>query len=513
MKITLLSTSITPADQGLRTLSACLKIKGHKVKLIFLPLQENDYSTTYSQDIMNQLDKEIEGSKLIGIGAMSSTSTRALHLTEHYQKKGIHVVWGGPGPTFFPEKCFKKCNIIALGECEQALVELADKIEKNKDITKIKNLWVKKAGKEYKNDVRPLLGDLDKLAHPDYNIKTQLILENKKLIPFEEKHLGGTIFFQTERGCPQACAYCTNHILKQMYKGKGKILRTHSVDYVIDELKKLHKEFPSIGSFDLRDETFTIRDMEWIKEFSEKYITSGIGIRLKCLAEPATLAAGGISEEKIKLLVNAGLTDIIIGIQSGSDRVNFEVFNRFLTKKQLIKTAEVINKFKDKLTVMYDIITCNPYETNDDILETINLILKIPPPFFLSVNNLVFFEGTPLYDKAIKDNIIKPDDPYLNYWDRWQHIKQKNKNHYITLVLNLMRGVANKKRIGLIPRSILKELISKKSIKFNTKHLFPTKIAGNLTQVFDNIREKVAKPIYRKTSPRFKNWYDKKRYK
>ena len=53
-------------------------------------------------------------------------------VTIKVQNNNILIVWGGPHPTFFPEKCFKMCNIIAVGEAEEALVELADKMEKKK---------------------------------------------------------------------------------------------------------------------------------------------------------------------------------------------------------------------------------------------------------------------------------------------------------------------------------------------------------------------------------------------
>ncbi|MAG45315.1 MAG: hypothetical protein CMH63_00900 [Nanoarchaeota archaeon] len=514
MKIGLISTSTFPADQGLRTLSSCLKKEGHQVKLIFLPLSENDYSSNYSQEVLQQLDSTLQDTKLIGITAMSSTSTRAMHLIQHFQNKNIPVVWGGPAPTFFPEKCIKHCNILAIGEAEDALVELADKLDQKQDVTTIQNLHIKKDGKIYKNPVRPLVHDLDLLPHPDYNIQEHLILEKNKLIQFQERHLGGMIFFQTERGCPHACSYCTNIIMKDLYKGKGNLLRTHSVDYVIEELTTLANKFPSIGSFDLRDETFTIRDLKWIKDFSQKYINSGVKIRLKCLADPATMATG-FSEEKIKLLVDAGLSDIIVGIQSGSDRVNKEIYHRFITQEQLRKTSFTLNKFKN-LAIMYDIITSNPYETSEDILETINLILEIPPPFYLSVNNLIFFEGTPLYNRALKEGVIKDfqdSAQNLNYWDRWQHIKLKKKNPYLNLTLNLMRGPVTKKRLGLMPRSVLKKLISPKLVNYNQKHSLPTNTAGSFVSVMDNFRENIAKPLYRSLPVNFKNWYDKIRYR
>ncbi|MBI2107388.1 B12-binding domain-containing radical SAM protein [Candidatus Woesearchaeota archaeon] len=514
MKITLISTSTFPADQGLRTLSSCLKREGHNVKMIFLPLGE-DYFRKYTKDEIRQVEEQAKDSGLIGISAMESTSGRAQQLIDLFEKRGVPVVWGGPHPTFFPQRCFERCNIIAVGEAEKAILELASKLEKNEDITQIKNLWVRKDGKEYINPVGSPVHNLDELAHPDYDLEDQVILEKGKLIPFEERHIGGMIFFQTERGCPQACSYCTNNIMRELYKGKGDLLRTHSVDYVIKELKRLKNKFPSIGVFDLRDETFTIRDINWIREFAKRY-KEEVGIRFKCLAEPATMSAENVSSEKIDLLVDAGLTDIIIGIQSGSDRLNKNVYNRFISADQVLRCAKVLNKHKHKLAVMYDVISSNPYETAEDILETIKLLRKLPKPYYLSVNNLIFFEGTPLFKKALEDGYIKTYNDtasMLNYWDRWEHIKLKKKNAYLNLVLNLMRGPCTNTRYGLLPAFVVDNLIKKGIVDFNIKHESPTYLAGEMVSVMDNMREKIAKPVYRSMPVNFKNWYDKVRYR
>ena len=79
---------------------------------------------------------------------------------------------------------------------------------------------------------------------------------------------------------------------------------------------------------------------------------------------------------------------------------------------------------------MYDVITTNPYEKPQDVIDMIRLLQKIPKPYFLSVNNLVFFTSTPLYCKAKEDGIIKKEEDSaanLNYWDRAAHIKLKGK--------------------------------------------------------------------------------------
>jgi hypothetical protein len=43
MKITLISTSSVPQDQGLRTISSVLKSAGYKVKIIFMKKKEDFY--------------------------------------------------------------------------------------------------------------------------------------------------------------------------------------------------------------------------------------------------------------------------------------------------------------------------------------------------------------------------------------------------------------------------------------------------------------------------------------
>jgi radical SAM superfamily enzyme YgiQ (UPF0313 family) len=510
MKIILISTSTYPSDQGLRTVSSCLKKEGHEVKLVFMPMDE-DYTLKYPLKALIQLRKLCKGAGLIGLYAFASTSPRAIQVIHFLKPLGTPIAWGGPHATISPDKCLQHVDIVCRGEGEEAAIELVEALEKGKDYSKIQNLWVRKDGKLIKNDVRCLKPDLDHLAPPDYDLEDHFILEKGRLIPFQERHLNGYIFFMTSRGCPNACTYCSNHLYRQLHSKKGKLIRSYSIGYVIEEMKRLKKKLPSIGVFDIRDETLLARPLEEIKEFSKRY-KKEVGVRFKCLADPPTT-----NEEKLKYLVDAGLTDIIIGIQSGSDRVNLQVYKRYIKSSQVVKAAKILNKFKGKLAVMYDMITTNPYEEEEDVLESINILREIPKPYYLSVNNLVFFLGTPLYEQAIKDGIIRrrKDSAFdLNYWDRWKHIKLKKKNAYLNLVLNLMRGPCTNKRYGLLPASVLKFLVKDNVVEYNLKHKTPTYIAGTMVSVMDFFREKVAKPIYRKMLPTsLKVWYDKVRYK
>ncbi len=510
MKITLISTSTFPSDQGIRTISSVLKKAGHRVNLVFMTLSE-DYSRNYTLSELNQLARIAKGSSLIGVSSFASTSKRADRILLFLKNKlKVPVIHGGVHATISPDKCIENADIVCVGEGEGAILDLVNSLENHKSIDKIKNLWIKKSNTEIiKNPVRDLIDDIDSLPFPDFDTESHFVLEKGKIRRFEEKDLAGQIFFLTGRGCPYGCDYCSNRFFNDLYEGKRKkILRWHSPEYIIKGILYMKTKFPNLGYFDIRDDTFSLRPLADIKKFCDLY-TEKVNMRFKCLADPHT-----VSDDKINLLVNAGCTDIIVGIQ-GSERTNLEVYHRNQRDEDVLKCAKILNKYKSKLAVMYDVITCNPYETPADIVNLMRLLQKLPKPYYLSVNNLVFFTGSKLYQRAKQDNIIKDEKDsasQLNYWDRSKHILLKGRNIYLNLIFNLMRGPVTDFRFGIMPNFFLNFLLQSERVKKYSKNQFLPKLATQILYVFDVIRERILKPAYRSLPVSFKIWYDKIRY-
>ncbi len=514
MKIVLISTATFPSDQGIRTISSVLKKAGHQVKIVFMAYSE-DYSKLYHKNELRQLVNICRNFDLIGINCYTSTAPRAIQINNYIKKtlkKEIPIVWGGIHPTLFPEECIKYSDIVCVGEGEDAVLELTKAVEEKKSINKIRNLWIrdKATGRIIKNPIRNIIENLDKIPFADYDVEDHFLLENHNIRKFREEDLGGGIFFLTGRGCPYGCEYCSNNLLNELYKGKCKsILRWNSVDYIIECILFLKRKFRTLNYFDIRDDTFSFRPLSQIKEFCEKY-SRKVHMRFKCLADPKT-----VTDEKIKLLVDAGCTDIIMGIQGG-EKTNFEIFKRYQKDEHTIKSAEIFNRYKGKLTVMYDIITSNPFESPEEIINMIRLLQKLPKPYYLSVNNLVFFPGTGLYNKAVKDPSLKSiaeRSKELNYWDRSKHILLKKENMYLVLILNLMRGSVTEKRFGSMPNFLINYLLKPERVKYNLNNTNPTHIVLFFIGISDLIRERIAKPFYRSMPVGFKVWYDKIRYK
>jgi radical SAM superfamily enzyme YgiQ (UPF0313 family) len=252
----------------------------------------------------------------------------------------------------------------------------------------------------------------------------------------------------TTRGCPFHCSYCGNSAFINIY---GKKVRERSVNNVIKELKEVKKN-PYVLYINIQDDCFFIHNKEWIQEFCKQY-KKHINLPFLVRVIPTM-----IDEEKLFMLRDAGLSWIVMGIQTCSDRINFDVYNRRIHFSTVRKTAELISR--TKAAPFYELIVDNPYETEEDMMETVNGIAGLRKPFTISLSHLTFFPGTELAKKAVKDRlttqdsylyryIVKIDKTYLNkllyiapYIPRFI-VKFLNKpsysrNVYHKLLLNIM---------------------------------------------------------------------------
>lgn len=172
----------------------------------------------------------------------------------------IKIILGGPHPTFFPEIIKESSvDIICRGEAELALLELLERIDKDRDYTDIENLWIKKDGKIFANDVRPLLENLDSLPFPDRDLYI-------KRYPFLNK---SQKVFMAGRGCPFSCSFCFNARFRDLYKGKGCYVRLRSVENLISEIEYVKDNY-KLNTVYIQDDTF-ILNKKWTLEFLKEY--------------------------------------------------------------------------------------------------------------------------------------------------------------------------------------------------------------------------------------------------
>ena len=471
MKVSLISTENFIISHGLRSISACLKSKGFKTELIFLPLSHHEDLPDYKPNILNKLIGLIEDSDLIGISSMAISSHRAMQVANKIkQSLSTPLMWGGIYATTCPEECLQSADMVCVGEGEEAVVELADKFSHGDDYLSTENFWFKNGKRIIKNELRPLKENLDDLPFADYELETQFILKGKKIISARDYlesnpnqiHLG-QILVHTARGCPYGCAYCSNRFLNDLYKGKGNIIRKRNFSNVIDEIIQLRKKFPLASSVFITDDVFFLRSIDELKFFSREY-SAKVGIPFQCYAAPPT-----INEDKLEEALKGGLKCVAMGIQTGSERLNRNVYNRFVSNETVMKAAHILNQYKDiMIAPTYQFIISNPYETSDDLIETIRLLQRLPKPYTLEVSHLVFFPGCKLYEKATNDGLISNtlDAKFrIDYYDERRHLKLEKKNAYLHTLIYCMRGNAFPSIMGSMPNSFTDFFIRKKDSK------------------------------------------------
>jgi radical SAM superfamily enzyme YgiQ (UPF0313 family) len=143
--------------------------------------------------------------------------------------------------------------------------------------------------------------------------------------------------------------------------------------------------------------------VDQLRDFAEKYK------KTVNLPFAATISANTFREDKLELLLDAGLKYVQMGVQSGSQRVLYEVFNRKVPVKKTKDVARKIESYSQNSNLLLglDFIIDNPYENDSDIIDSYKYFIDLPPGYRINVYSLSFFPGSPLYDRAIKDGYIE----------------------------------------------------------------------------------------------------------
>jgi len=368
---------------GIMTIAAYLKKKGHEVTIL-VKHEEGKFL------------KKIEKLKPDIVGFTCTTGIHVFALKDIREIKNILpetlTLIGGNKPTFEPDIINEEgVDVICRGEGELAFEELCGCIADSKDFTRVKNLWVKKDGKIYKNEIRPLIQNLDSLPYPDrehYN--SYKILRTN---PARAVTIG--------RGCVFNCSFCSNGSWRNLYKGKGGWVRKRSISHVIEEIKEIRQNhFTKYISFE--DDDF-LDDDEWITEFLTTYAKE-VKLPFACLAR-----FDNVTEKRCKLLKEAGCYLLQLGIDSGNEEIRQKLLNKCLPDEKIIESAALLKKYNVKFRT-YNILGF-PGETTEEALDTLEINKKIHTDFPTA------FIWQPYSETALAMTLTEEEKKEMDYVD------------------------------------------------------------------------------------------------
>lgn len=425
----------------------------------------------YQLHIEKRLISICRDSDLIGISFMTHYYERAIQITKALKSAlEIPIVWGGTHSTVAPEESLKYVNMVCIGEGEDPFLELISRLESGHGYLDTKSFYFKNNGKIIKNSLRLLRQDLDSLPPMDFDIQDHYVYNAwEDDVTEMDKNLLGQVLprlryfndrtlitYRTmvSRGCPHNCTYCTSPVLKRMYGGQN-YLRRRSVAHVMEELEDVIARYGFIESINFFDDTFFAAPISYLEEFSQSY-KKRIGLPMYVQGSPTT-----ITKNKIEVLIDAGCVFVEMGIQTGSKKTQI-LYDRKVPNEKVIASAKSINSHKEKLlTPDYHIILDNPWESSEDILQTLRLLLMLPTPFTLSISSLIFFPETTLAKKALEENLVDDDDPLAIGRKPFVYARGSYLNYLI-----LLAG------LSAIPRTLIRFLARPSMVKiFHREHL------------------------------------------
>lgn len=377
MRILFLQDTIDSESIGVAYVSAVLKEAGHNTELFILSLERD-------------IDSRIrEFSPDIIAFSIVVTKQRFYERLGGYIKSrfpDIKIVAGGPFITLKPEfvnQGFIDFGIV--GEGEEAVVELVNSIESKSSIDGIKNLVFKRDNELIVNELRPLVEDIDRLPLPDRG----LYLKYNSFRNLTVKR------FISGRGCPYSCNFCFTRRFRDMYHNKGKYVRKHSVERVCEEIERL-RSVSVVNTVHFSDDIF-FTNKEWITKFYDIY-PKRIGIPFQC-----NLTASIIDEDVVRLLKEAGLRGVGIGLESGNEEIRKSVLNKRFSNDEIKRVAGLLHKYGIEIYT-YNMIAL-PKESIDDALMTLELNREMRVGI-TQCNIAIPFEGLPFTDTAIDDGLL-----------------------------------------------------------------------------------------------------------
>lgn len=368
---------------GVMYLISALKQKGHTVAL------------AHSSDGMEALEKVISefGPGIIGYSLMTGEHTKILELNRELKKRFTFLsVFGGPHPTFIPSIINEDgCDAVCVGEGDYAFPEFCQRVESGGNYWETPNFLVKYKDQVFKNELMPLVADLDDIADPD---RDTLYAQDTFLRDDPCKA------FMATRGCPYKCTYCFNSKYNQLYRGKGKIVRNRSPQRVVDEIVAVKAKYP-LSHVGFLDDSFLSQPPGWFDTFCALYKRK-VGLPFS-----HNVRANLVREDVLIKLKDAGLTTVWMGVECGDDAIANDVLNRQLSNDQIVNAARIIKKLGIKLNTqnLTGLPVKNSFETD---LKTLDLNILINPDFAWS-SILYPYPGTPLAEYAAANGFLKPE--------------------------------------------------------------------------------------------------------
>jgi radical SAM superfamily enzyme YgiQ (UPF0313 family) len=316
------------------------------------------------------------------------------------QNSEAKIVLGGAGFSIFPGEVlsYLDADMGIQGEGEQSFAMLLDGIENNENLSNIPGLY---------HAEQNIANPPDTCMNIDQNLYPQ---PDRHLFSLE--HTGEEIIwlpFQTRRGCPLNCSYCSSPLIE------GKTTRKRSIDSIINALS----EFASAGfnHFFFVDNTFNLPP-GYAKDLCDQIIKNNLNITWRCILYP-----GKVDKELVEKMVQSGCVEVSLGMESGSDTI-LKMMNKQYHTIDVRHASELLEK--GGIRRMGFLLLGGPGETRQTVLESFEFIDSLALEMVKVTIGIRIYPDTELalYAKRVgkissEENLLFPKFYIENKMESW----------------------------------------------------------------------------------------------
>ena len=246
-------------------------------------------------------------------------------------------------------------------------------------------------GRVVHNRSRPILAEMDLLPFVTPVYKQHLRAEDYYIGYLQHPYLS----LYTGRGCRSRCTFC----LWPQTVG-GHVYRTRSVDNVLEEAALVRQLFPQVKELFFDDDTFTDdrdRAMAIARGLGK------LGLTWSCNAK------ANVPSEMLKVLRDNGLRLLLVGYESGSQRI----LNNIKKGLRVERARRFAADCRDLgITIHGTFIVGLPGETAETIRETIRFAREVNP-HTIQVSVAAPYPGTEMYRQARENGWLPEDEGAL----------------------------------------------------------------------------------------------------
>ena len=307
----------------------------------------------------------------------------------------VHICLVGTHPSVLTDEVLDmsdSIDSIARHEYDATVVDLAEALEEDRDLSTVDGISYKKDNKHIHNKDRAYIENLDDIPFVSKIYKKYLNINNY----FFSAATLPMVMIMTGRGCPSRCFFC---VYPQTFHGHKYRLR--SADNVVEEFEWIVNNLPEVKSIGIEDDTFTANP-DRAKEICKKLIEKGINKKVKWWANTRVHT----DFELMRLMKKAGCRLIIPGFESGSQAI-LKNIHKGTTIEQAVQYMR--NARKAGLLVHGCFMVGNKGETKETMQQTLDFAMKLNPDsaqFF----PLIPYPGTEAFCWAKENGYIRTFD-------------------------------------------------------------------------------------------------------